>query len=581
MEDQQKATYETQSQTLRAELKKWEADWANSHDGKKPGRDDIKANPDIAQKYKQYNRCRDILSGKLPPPQQPPAAPSSPSNESTKRKRTQDVFQTPSKRYRPTTTPQKSRPVASTPSKHPQPPQSPTTPSFVTPSLNRKLFLSPSLPTSIGPTPQRDGRVLGLFDLLGRTPSKPTSSTDDSIPTAIRPVDARTTTPSKPRSTPDLSRTPMSASKRAMLDTFLAVTTTPSHRHQQNGGGGNRTPSSTSSKKFATPAFLRRTTAPLPPVDENGEWKVEPIRLPKKPLTRGLSSVVRDLRKLEDEQLDEELDLLNELENEGYEPKPIQPIKLAATQPTVQDRDGRSPGGHGLDRGGGGGVEVEDSQHQNQQRQKDERDVPAVLLLGGFDDEGLYDSPNEDKSAGLDRNGQPLRVFKKKGQKRTTRLVKMRPTRAKRPTIQQEDDDDGDDDDGIVPETQLDATKEVQSDPLDIQSDRDEDDLLSGSEFDDGEEEKEEDEDTKKTAKKAPKRVVVVPKGKGTNKGKGKQEKGGQRTGEQGEDEKEGVVKRAVRKVKATAHANFKRLKLRQNGAKGGPGHNSRFRRRR
>ena len=44
---------------------------------------------------------------------------------------------------------------------------------------------------------------------------------------------------------------------------------------------------------------------------------------------------------------------------------------------------------------------------------------------------------------------------------------------------------------------------------------------------------------------------------------------------------KDGKIKTAARKVNAMAHQNFKRLKLRNSGAKGGPGHNSRFRRKR
>jgi DNA replication regulator SLD2 len=43
----------------------------------------------------------------------------------------------------------------------------------------------------------------------------------------------------------------------------------------------------------------------------------------------------------------------------------------------------------------------------------------------------------------------------------------------------------------------------------------------------------------------------------------------------------EGRVKTAARKVGAMAHANFKRLKLRNSGSKGGVAHNSRFRRKR
>jgi len=47
MDDQTKAKYESQSQQLRADLKKWENDFAKTHDGKKPAREDIKKNPDI------------------------------------------------------------------------------------------------------------------------------------------------------------------------------------------------------------------------------------------------------------------------------------------------------------------------------------------------------------------------------------------------------------------------------------------------------------------------------------------------------------------------------------------------------
>ena len=42
---------------------------------------------------------------------------------------------------------------------------------------------------------------------------------------------------------------------------------------------------------------------------------------------------------------------------------------------------------------------------------------------------------------------------------------------------------------------------------------------------------------------------------------------------------KDGKIKTAARKVTAMASQNFKRLKLRNTGAKGGPAHNSRFRR--
>jgi hypothetical protein len=47
MDENERYTYETQSQTLRAELKKWENDWAKNHQGRKPARNDIKQDPDI------------------------------------------------------------------------------------------------------------------------------------------------------------------------------------------------------------------------------------------------------------------------------------------------------------------------------------------------------------------------------------------------------------------------------------------------------------------------------------------------------------------------------------------------------
>jgi hypothetical protein len=47
MDDQARAAYEDESLQLRAELKTWEGEWASAHGGKKPGRQDIKQNPDI------------------------------------------------------------------------------------------------------------------------------------------------------------------------------------------------------------------------------------------------------------------------------------------------------------------------------------------------------------------------------------------------------------------------------------------------------------------------------------------------------------------------------------------------------
>ncbi|KAK1753077.1 putative dna replication regulator sld2 protein [Echria macrotheca] len=498
MDAEKKAKYEAQSQELRVQLKTWENDWAKAHGGNKPSRNDIKQNPDIAQKYKNYNKIRDILSGKTAPQKD--------------RKRKQPELpelppMTPSKRPRTAHTPRKT-PGQILPADLPGPPAA-----ITTPSISRTLF-SPAIPTSIGPTPQRDGRVLGLFDLLGQTPSRSTSETH----ATPRKGNAAAAVP--------LGRTPVTGGRFIQL----AGLTTPLN---ERGSKGNtqRTPSSSgtvSKLQFATPAFLRRkTAAPMPVVDENGEWAdaVAPLRLPKKPIVRSLSNMVAGLRRMEEEAFEEEMDVMREMEME-------------ATGGGVKKKTLVLEGGK---------LEVRDSQAVATDKELERQDKP--VLLGGFDDENAYDSSEAEQ---MDR-GQPLRVYKKKGQKRTTRKSNLKPTRTKRPSGVE--GDQGGDEDDVVHETQFDAAKERRGDLLD--------ELASGSDFDGASSDEEEDDKKKRKGNAAGKGKAAAKKEKGKEK------------------EKEGVVKKAVRKVKATAHANFKRLKLRNYGAKGGPAHNSRFKRRR
>lgn len=334
--------------------------------------------------------------------------------------------------------------------------------------------------------------MLGLFDLLedGVTAATPSRRQNGGVAETPSRTHA---TPSKPSSTldvqvtPRMGRTPMSDSKRQYLNNFMS----PLKNRDNNVGA--QTPSK---MHFETPKFLRRHT--LPTLDENGDFdKPAPLRLPRKPLGRGLSEIVASLRRDEEDKAEEDLDALREIEAEELG----QPIPKKA--PAKEN------------------VEVDDSQ------------LPQ-LPLGGFDDEGQFDSGPDD-GEGKDTNGQPLRIYKKKGQKRTTRRVNIKPTWNKRPTTTaQENVDSGDE---VVPKTQFDD---------DAPFGADENDVSSASE----------DEDKKK---KASKKRKTAPKDK----------------------KKEGPVKKAARKVNELAHANFQKLKLRQGGAKGGPGHNSRFRRKR
>ncbi|KAM7220667.1 putative dna replication regulator sld2 protein [Rhypophila decipiens] len=532
MKDDDRSTYELRCNKLRAELKQWENEWAKTSGGKKPSREDIKQNPEISNKYKEYNNLRDTLAGKIKPTRTLPSAARqeetiAKQEQRRKRKQDRDIVlppsQTPQKRSKHAQTPLKSQTYADVEFS-----------AAVSPSLSRKLFGSPDLPTSVDPTPQRDGRVLGLWDLLSATPSRSTG--DDA--TSSKNTRQTNATPSKHNGMPDdddalatananrLNRTPNSSRMNKFLLDELPGMMTPIHKRDRNLQPTDKTPSSRSVSKlhFATPAFLRRSTAPLPAVGENGEWKVHPIKLPRKPNARGLSNMVASLRKLEEEALDDGLEVMREMEMEAEARESLAPgSKPIANEKIVP--------------------------HEEEQ-QRPER----PLLLGGFDDEVLYDSEEEQQ---LDR-GQPLRVFKKKGQKRTTRKVKMKPSIVKRqPTAANGDDDDGkdDDDEVLVPETQFDSTKsghQEEGDALLLDED------ASGSEA----------------------KLKKTPKQQETMKDKKKKSKVVE---EEEEDKKNGggIVKKTIRKVKATAFANFKRLKLKNNGAKGGPGHNSRFRRRR
>jgi hypothetical protein len=225
-----------------------------------------------------------------------------------------------------------------------------------------------------------------------------------------------------------------------------------------------------------------------------------------------------------------------------------------------------------VDGGKGGEVEAGDSQVQGHGQlgrelpgngdkpgEAEETEEPPVGLLSGFDEEPLHGSSDEDAQQ---TKNQPLRTFKKRGQKRTTRLVNMRPTRAKRPA-RLDTNPSQEEEDEIIHDTQFNTAN-----PATTANDEDTNlrlsDLDSSSEVDfdasASEEEAEQEEAASKTKQKKP-----AP-------GKDKSES---------KEKSDGVVKRAVRKVKATAHANFKRLKLRNSGAKGGPGYGSRWRRRR
>lgn len=444
------------------------------------------------------------------------------------------------------------------------------------------------MPTSIGPTPQRDGRVLGLFDALPfkdadiDSPCKPAANNRAGPVSLSQVIRAG-------QESMSVAETPRTSARTADvlglgLGSAARLGRTPSSRHKKHGQhsaasprkdgtlatplkshDGNRvakTPSGTSlsvSKlQFQTPAFLRRI--PMPKISEaDGAFtSPEPIRLPRrKPLLRGLSSVVADLRKLQEEELDDDLDALREMENEAAVPSSNNSnLVPAKTGPKNADDEATAKPGAASTKQDKAAILAEDAQ----------------TLLGGFDDEGMYDSLDE-ADAGLDRSGQPLRVYKKKGQKRTTRRSNMRPVRTKRPTttaVTDGKEDEGEDESTSKPHPNRPTTSSqtlVENDGGGGGGGEKDPAILSSSEFDSNDDD--EDELAKDARPDAAKNRTTRRKPAATR---------GEAPAAGAEAKKKN---KAPRKVNELAHANFKRLKLRNNGAKGGAGYNSRFRRRR
>ncbi|OAL26269.1 hypothetical protein AYO20_10146 [Fonsecaea nubica] len=235
-----RASLQSQADTLRIDLKEYERSFAASHSGRKPGKGDIKADAVIAAKYKEYSRVRDVLAGKrgidaLNTPRR---------HQSTRRHGRSDSAIAIS------LTPHRSRKSfsPSRPQWHPNDIDPYDPPASISPKV---------IPRAIGPTPRRDGTVLGIFDLLSTSGSrKSVGSTpgsrkrkidalyDGSVDLDSQELPVAQTPSQKPRpssytrdgglqaTTPSTrasagkhlhSKTPISEGRKFMLDHFFAT----------------------------------------------------------------------------------------------------------------------------------------------------------------------------------------------------------------------------------------------------------------------------------------------------------------------------------------------------------------------
>lgn len=400
MDDAERAKVNHQCTAVRAELKTWEKEFALTNDGRKASREDIKADPAIgkrvyaffspnlqlsAKKYKEYSKLRDVLEGKVQPKPQREIS-------TTPKKRRAAYDDTSEKRQRirhgPTETPTSGishKPWQIDP--------------YDSPSLVRKLF-TPSRRSFIGPTPQKDGQVLGIFDAISQEDVALCNT-----PSRTKPAPSSTiiaSTPGKSLASPELfkhSRTPISSSKRRMLD-LLA---TPSRARRTSTD--NHTPSTVS--KMTTPSFLKRDSQrwDLHAVNEHNDLTSPKMaRGPRKPFGRALSNMLASLRDMEDEAADDDLDALREIENEAMAiAPPHKPLPPKQQGPSILE-----------------GPSIAEMPKLL---------APSALPLGGFDDPAMLDTDDEEAQSQRAREGQPTKVWKKKGQKRTTRLVRMKPSK--------------------------------------------------------------------------------------------------------------------------------------------------------
>jgi len=460
---------DNRTRQLRAELKEWEHSFAAEH-GRKPSREEVKKDPHISAKYKEYSKLRTsslsaasrlTASNSGTKPEHTPSTTkgvhdpfaSAKSDKSTAntRKKAADIFKTPTKSR---ITPADQQEIYDSPL-----------------SLRRTRLFGNRPRDSVGPTPQKTGNVLGLFESF---------------------VDIEAT-PKKARDR--VSASPVSTRK-------AGNTGGKGTNGGTNGGGGVATPrkrkaediSVDSAKKceeeFATPSFLRRDSSRFQPLVES-----PPVPLPMRPV-RGLSSMVAELRKMEGEAIEEEFaddeEAMKEMEALDGEPS-LPPLK--------KQRDGEVEVGIG--------------------------DLPP----GAFVEEAIVDeSEVEDKN-------KPK--WKKKGLKRQTKrtisnytppntnLLAHKLTNIVRPTTTKPQE---------APEEE-----NAPPNPADAE--------LPSAGYDDDEDLSNIESEDEHTSKKA-----MVDKGKA-------------------------VVKKVVRKVKATANANFRRLNIRGQGAKARGG--GRFRGRR
>ncbi|KAJ9650171.1 hypothetical protein H2198_010519 [Neophaeococcomyces mojaviensis] len=440
-----KTSLRTQSTELRTALKEFERTFTEDH-GRKPKQTDIKNDLTIAAKYKKYQRVQDVLAGKIAYEKLLEA---SPQKSSKKRYSRVDsgLGSSPQKRKGLQATPRKnSRDTAF----------SPTSPKV-------------SLLNAIGPTPHRDGKVLGLFDLLQNSVSKEDSVTP-SLSTRKRKIEELYSDTPARRSPLTVIQTPSQRSSRKQGDILEFLSGTPQKAFEgPSYEKHSRTPQSDGKKFVLSQLFVTPSTQRfLFPTEESRTTKKTPLRSSALELTpqrepdkTGLDATPTYLRRstsFKDRLLSvtapsgaaNDLSMVPASKRVG--PPTLRHFRSSAAnifKTTNIPEPVRGPA---------------------DERNDHDDDLEALREMEGQTTRGnllVEDSQFGVPAGGLsDDNGQVLPVtikpYKKKGQKRTTKKTNIRPVTQKKatePKFVAADDSDEDakesDADEIVDETQL------------------------------------------------------------------------------------------------------------------------------
>ena len=558
-----KLSLRRQADTLRAALKDFERSYSADHNGCKPSKIDIKENAGIAGKYKQYQRVQEVLAGKLAVAVLEDSSP----KRRKSHERSDSTIASSSKRRRLNRTPTTRRTRLD--DVDPYDPPSSATPK--------------PLPTVIGPTPQRNGKLLGIFDLLSNPSTRRSHETPRQGKQKLDVLDEFDEQPGKENAL--VAQTPSQRPSKDTGDLLDHLAGTPIMTRL----GHSRTPISDGKKFmlsqfFATPSAVRYASLMHPPgtTPKKPQVSATPLRDrvlgPAQPQTSPVQepdatpAYLKRSHSFKDRLLSASQSSAPHSRNTSLD-QGISPV-AARTGPRIMKKSRFMP-------------KPLSQIAAEMRKQEDERYDDDEDALREMEEEemGVLVDNSEDTDQGEDKEPTTeviQKVWKKKGQKRSTRRAIIRPSNIK--TKDKPDaaldisaEDDADEEPSRVEETQLPDR------PLREEMSDDELLALMGSDFEDTPEQDDTEPPMKKfvtkktksipkTKKKTSSKSTVPiqdrvlgdsPKSKAKPKSKSKYKTNTRES----KDEWEEVVGKI--NPNAASHTNFRSLKIRNKNSKG------------